>query len=57
MQEHETDDGEVAGALGEKRATSSMESGTMLRLGSLTRNLLIAQRGLAKPTGRRRRYA
>jgi len=57
VQEHETDDGEVAGALGEKRATSSMESGTMLRLGSLTRNLLIAQRGLAKPTGRRRRYA
>ena len=43
----------VVRKLDQNRATSSMESGTMLRFGSLTRNRLIAQRGLAKPIGRR----
>jgi hypothetical protein len=46
--------GEVTGGakkLDQNRATSSIENGTMLRLDSLTRRRVIAQRGLAKPMG------
>ena len=39
--------------LDQKRATSSTESGTMLRLGAFTRNRLIATRGRPRPIGLR----
>ena len=39
--------------LDQKRATSSTERGTMLRLGSFTRNLLMATRGRPRPMGLR----
>jgi len=43
--------------LDQKRATSSTESGTMLRLGTFTRNRLIATRGRPRPIGLRRKNA
>ena len=43
--------------LDQKRATSSTDSGTMLRLGIFTRNRLMASRGRPRPIGLRRKKA
>ena len=43
--------------LDQKWATSFTESGTILRLGTLTRSRLIACRGRARPMGPRRKKA
>ena len=43
--------------LDQKRETSFTESGTMLRLGTFTRNRLIATRGRPRPIGLRHKKA